>query len=240
MRKPLYFVLLLVGLSACGCKQQPFQVLPMTANNPSIPDRGEPPVPGFFYVKNFSDNKECLKKLLHYITDTIRKELPFRSWGSFLAEIHKKNKGIEFEGGEPYSDEQEIFYCSFNRRNTHFITTFRTWSKLWISTADFPQKCDYPYHIVRKGKSAVVYFDYKEFNTDVWQKFLNVVFYNREKIWWEDYKRYDLWRDNVVLAWRNWSAPTRYSLLNQHTREIECVIEYPLEDDYTAFTMEIR
>lgn len=30
-------------------------------------------------------------------------------------------------------------------------------------------------------------------------------------------------------AWRNWSVPTRYSLLNQYTREIECVIEYPLE-----------
>lgn len=239
MRNIIY-ILLLGMLSACECKQQPFQVLPMTANNPSIPDIGEPPVPGFFYVKNFSDNKECLKKLLHYITDTIRKELPFRSWGSFLAEIHKKNKGIEFEGGEPYSDEQEIFYCSFNRRNTHFITTFRTWFKLWISIADFPQKCDYPYHIIKKGKAAIVYFDYKEFNTDVWQKFLNVVFYDRYATKQADHKKYKLYTPPQGLNWRNWSAPTRYSLLNQHTREIECVIEYPLEDDYTAFTIEIR
>lgn len=47
--------------------------------------------------------------------------------------------------------------------------------------------------ILSEDKSAVVYFDYKEFNTDVWQKFLNVVFYDRYSKEREDRKKYRLW-----------------------------------------------
>lgn len=240
MKKIIYFVFFLSVLLACNRERKPLEVLPMTANNPSIPDIGEPPVPGFFYVKNFSDNKECLKQLLAYIKDTIRRELPFDAYCSHLAEIHKKNRGIEFEGGEAYSDEQNVFRSSFNIKNTHLFNTFKTWSDLWVSKSDFPNQCDYKYSIVRWDKVAVVYFDYKEFNTDVWQKFLNVVFYDRSRMKQYDFKKYNLSIPPQVTAWRNWSAPTRYSLLNQRTKEIECIIKYPLADNYNAFTIEIH
>ena len=239
MRKIIYFFFFLVVLIACNRERKPLEILPMTANNPSIRDIGKPPVPGFFYVKNFSDDKECLKQLLTYIKDTIRRELPFKTYCSYSVQVHKKNKGIEFEGGEAYS-EQNAFSFWFNKEDTHLFHLFQTWSDLWMSTEDFPTKCDYKYYIIRKDKAAVVYFDYKEFNTDVWQKFMNVVFYDRSRMKQSDFKKYDLSIPPQVTAWRNWSAPTRYSLLNQRTKEIECIIKYPLADNYNAFTMEIH
>lgn len=246
MRNIIY-VLLLGVLSACNGERKPLEIEPLVAKDVMLIDaRLETtyyPVSGGYYFKHFRDDKQCLKEFMEFVRDTIvtkeaKKDTPR------TASFFKNNRGTYVEKKEGYVDIDRPRYDVWYIDN--FITCFEwfdTPSKYKIGSLnidEFPQRCDYPYHIVRKDKVAVVYFDYEEFNTDVWQKFLNVVFYDRKKIWREDYKLYDLWRDNIVLAWRNWSAPTRYCLLNQHTREIECVIEYPLADKYSAFTMEIR
>lgn len=245
MRKLLYFVLLLVGLSACESKYKPFEILPMTAHDVRMDSNGhwkskDYPLPNFFYFKNFRDDKQCLKKLMQYIKDTIATKI---AHGEITNEAFfcKKNKGY-FDRREGNTDQKHFFLYFTDSLATHYqwFATLSDYKISWVDTDEFPKRCDYPYHIIRKNKVAVIYFDYKEFNTDVWQKFLNVVFYDRYSIKQADHKKYKLYTPPQGLNWRNWSAPTRYSLLNQHTREIECVIEYPLEDDYTAFTMEIR
>lgn len=244
MRNIIY-VLLLGMLSACSGERKPLEISPMTAHDVRMGSDGhwesrDYPLPNFFYLRNFKDDKQCLKELMQYIEDTISMKI-VRQEIANEAFFCKKNRGY-FEGSDANTNQKHFFLYFTDSFATHY-EWFATLSECKISRVnidEFPQRCDYPYHIVRKDKVAVVYFDYEEFNTDVWQKFLNVVFYDRYSKAREDRDKYHLWDKAKARAWRNWSAPTRYCLLNQHTREIECVIEYPLADKYSAFTMEIR
>lgn len=244
MRNIIY-VLLLGMLSACCKERKPLEIRPLVAKDVMLIDLHLEttyyPVPRAYYFKNFRDDKQCLKEFMQYIEDTLSVKVARREIAT-EASFLKNNRGTYVEEGEGCVDQHSYDVWYVDSIGTYF-KWFDTPSKynlgrLYID--DFPQRCDYPYHIVSKDKSAIVYFDYKEFNTDVWQKFLNVVFYDRYSKEREDRKKYHLWDKKKARAWRNWSAPTRYSLLNQYTQEIECVIEYPLEDNDSAFTMEIR
>lgn len=245
MRKIIYFILFLGLLSSCNRERKPLEILPMTAEdgrmiNDSTYERKDYPIPNFFYFKNFKDDKQCFKELLRYIEDSISVKIA-RGEMKNEAFFCKKNKGY-FVGDEGDTDEPN-FFLYFTDSLALYYQWFSTLSDYTIGVSyidEFPQRCDYKYHIVRNGKAAIVYFDYKEFNTDVWQKFINVVFYDRDSIRYKDRKKYKLWIPGQARNWRNWSAPTRYCLLNQCTREIECVITYPLAENYDAFTMEIR
>lgn len=234
MRKIIYFVFFLTVMFACNHERKPLEILPIMAEdlrmiNDSMYERKDYPIPKAFYVKNFKDDKRCLGELLSQILNNEE-----------YIDLYSTSRGAYFEDGEGHVNQKHSFYINHLEKQPGYFEYFRTWSKLWLNPEDFPQRCDYKYNIVRNDKVAVVYFDYKEFNTDVWQKFINVVFYDRDSIGTEDQEKYNLWIPGQARDWRNWSAPTRYSLLNQRTKEIECIIKYPLADNYDAFTMEIH
>ncbi|MCD8032313.1 MAG: hypothetical protein LUF85_16190 [Bacteroides sp.] len=242
MKKLIYFLLPAL-LASCQWEQKPLQVLPFTARRivqqeDSTWKRKDIPVPGIFYIRNFRDDKEGLKELLNCIKDSLAE--PQLLERSKVAYLYKKNKGLSFEGDEPLIDQKHSFYARFHPEDYKHFEYFRTWSKVWLNNTDFQEKGDRNFQVHTQGDTAKVTFPYKEFNTDVWQKFLNTVFYEREHIKYKDYDQHNLWINREKrYQFTDWSAPTTYILIHPKSGEKECIIHYPFNRNYSVFSMDI-
>lgn len=225
MKNIAYFLFILLFVS-CNSEQKHLQVLQTMADNPRFSGTEERPVLGLYYLKHFSDNKQCLKELLEYIKDSISVQAPFECYN--IASIAKKKTTVKFEGGEGYFDS-DYLGCSFYEKGLPFFVFFHTWSDFYIWMpyySDFPNKCTYKYTLEKVNGEYLVSFNYKLFNTDEWQKFLNIVFYEREAV---EYK--------PVEEYKN--SPARYVLVNPVTHQRECIIEFSYIGKDRVFTLDI-
>ncbi|MCD8032314.1 MAG: hypothetical protein LUF85_16195 [Bacteroides sp.] len=239
----IYYLLLPALLASCQWEQKPLQVLPFTARRIVLQEDStwkgiDIPVPGIFYIRNFRNDKESLKELLGYIKDSVP------SWKLFdcyhTAYFYKRNRGLSFEGDEADVDQKYSFYANYLNEDTRYFKYFKTWSKVWLNNTDFQEKGDRNFQVHTQGDTAKVTFPYKEFNTDVWQKFLNTVFYEREHIKYKDYDQHNLWINREKrYQFTDWSAPTTYILIHPKSGEKECIIHYPFNRNYSVFSMDI-
>ncbi|MDR0891232.1 MAG: hypothetical protein LBN24_01275 [Mediterranea sp.] len=241
MKAIIVAISLLCVITSCGSRHRepeynmtgPIEILSILADDPGDGLNKKVPVPGCYYIKNFVDDKEHLKDVLQYMKDTV----PARKLdddAEFFLLRHSDDAG--FGESPDYGPKKGVgsFYCFFSK-DMRYFKRFGTWSKEWVdlianSKGPFNYYCQLS---VEDGK-CIVMLDYSVFNTDVFQRFLNVVFYERNQTW----IHYDMQRWNKIDS-RKWIAYRTFILRSKQTGVEECVVDYSNNDDYFAFTIDI-
>lgn len=250
MKNSINILLITCLFYSCNNKDRPLQILPMTADIPYDSELKQVPILGDYYTLGFYDDKQHLKDLLRFIKDSIRTQLPFdpdpyKGYDTkdsiYSAGIYIKNSGIYFDDRRAYINQKHYFSCSFYKKDTRYFTGFGTWSKFQISEVSFKEECNYKYEMQKDSNNVTnVIIEYEKFNTDAWQQFLNIVYYDRLEQRYNDYKKYNLWTIEKIKKWDNWSSSIKYILKNPCTNEIDCIVEYPFNDENCyIFTIEI-
>lgn len=160
------------------------------------------------YNESIENDKKYLKQILAFFCDTIPKSTNIDG----LVNVYKHKSDYKYDDGRYYFDENESFTVCYCENDSSYFKWFHTWSEM-----DFETSLK-AYTIEIKDSTLYITFDYENFNTDVWQKFLCISDCKMNKE----------------------TSINRFELKNPNTKLSECIIIVKrFENGSCGFKMEI-
>jgi len=221
------FILALIVLSlllgffvSCDTERKPLEVYQLTGKDyrentvTGVWEYIDIPMKEIYCLKNYRDDKQGWKDILSVIFDTTT--VLHIGPDNFISVWKDKAKG-SFEEGSGHVDGDNIFWLVYADIAANGYLDLFVASKEHKVYDSFYKECKYDYELTIEGESTIISLDYEKFNSEEFQKFLNVVSYNKR------IKK---------------STSKKYLMRNSRIGEIECIVEYPFADK-RSFSIEI-